>query len=113
MGLLKAASDAHARAKEQGAQAKAASDARQQGQLERDESPATRWEYKTIRVGEDKQKGLLGSGRMDTLFNRLGVLGWELVAVNLERATFKREVPHMSAAEAAEIAALPAEGDGG
>lgn len=104
MGILKAATDAHARARAQGDQVKAHQAARAQ----RDVSPATRWEYKTIRVGEDKQKGRLGSGRMDTLFNQLGALGWELVAVNMERATFKREVPHMSAAEVEEFAELPA-----
>jgi hypothetical protein len=49
-----------------------------------------KWEYKVIRVGEDKQKGILGSGRMETLFNDLGKSGWELVSVNEERASFKR-----------------------
>lgn len=43
------------------------------------------------------------------------LLGWqptvaeELVAVNMERAMFKREVPHMGAAEVEEIEALPDE----
>jgi hypothetical protein len=49
-----------------------------------------KWQYKVIRVGEDKQKGILGSGRMETLFNDLGKDGWELVSVNEERASFKR-----------------------
>ena len=51
-----------------------------------------RWEYQVKRIGEDKQKGLLGSGRMKNLFNDLGTKGWELVAVNEERAIFKREL---------------------
>jgi hypothetical protein len=42
------------------------------------------------RVGEDKQKGLLDSQRMEQLFNGEGAQGWELVAINEERATFKR-----------------------
>jgi hypothetical protein len=52
-----------------------------------------KWRYKVIRVGEDKQKGLLGSGRMESLFNDLGAQGWELVAVSEERATFKLQLP--------------------
>jgi hypothetical protein len=48
------------------------------------------WEYKVVRVGDDKQRGVLGSGRMEAIFNDLGRDGWELVAVNAERATFKR-----------------------
>lgn len=106
MSFLK---DAHARAKAQGQATKEAASAREDGTRERDLRPSTRWEYKTIRVGEDKQKGVFGSGRMDTLFNSLGARGWELVAVNMERATFKREVPHMSAAEVAEVEAEPTE----
>jgi len=49
-----------------------------------------KWEYQVKRVGEDKQKGLLGSQRMEQLFNGEGAQGWELVAINEERATFKR-----------------------
>jgi hypothetical protein len=45
------------------------------------------------RIGEDKQKGLLGSTRMEEIFNAEGKLGWELVAINEERATFKRPLP--------------------
>ena len=52
-----------------------------------------RWEYQVKRVGEDKQKGLLGSQRMEQLFNGEGAGGWELVAINEERATFKRQLP--------------------
>jgi hypothetical protein len=51
-----------------------------------------KWEYQVKRVGEDKQKGLLGSGRMEQIFNEEGKKGWELVAVNEERATFKRRI---------------------
>ena len=42
------------------------------------------------RVGEDKQKGLLGSQRMEEIFNAEGKKGWELIEINEERATFKR-----------------------
>lgn len=52
-----------------------------------------KWEYQVKRVGSDKQKGLLGSQRMEQLFNTEGKLGWELVAINEERATFKRPLP--------------------
>lgn len=51
------------------------------------------WQYQVKRVGEDKQKGLLGSQRMEQLFNSEGAQGWELVAINEERATFKRPLP--------------------
>jgi hypothetical protein len=50
----------------------------------------TKWEYQVKRIGEDKQKGLTGSQRMEQIFNGEGVQGWELVAINEERATFKR-----------------------
>jgi hypothetical protein len=53
----------------------------------------TKWEYQVKRVGEDKQKGLLGSQRMEQLFNGEGAQGWELVTINEERATFKRPLP--------------------
>jgi hypothetical protein len=49
-----------------------------------------KWEYQVKRIGEDMQKGLLGSGRMEEIFNAEGVQGWELIAINEERATFKR-----------------------
>lgn len=49
-----------------------------------------KWEYQVKRVGEDKQKGLLGSQRMEEIFNGEGAKGWELVAIHEERATFKR-----------------------
>ena len=48
------------------------------------------WEYQVKRIGDDKQKGLLGSQRMEQIFNAEGAKGWELVAINEERATFKR-----------------------
>jgi hypothetical protein len=51
-----------------------------------------KWEYQVKRVGEDKQKGLLGSTRMEDIFNGEGKNGWELVAINEERATFKRRI---------------------
>ena len=53
----------------------------------------TRWEYQVKRVGEDKQKGLSGSQRMEQIFNAEGEKGWELVTINEERATFKRPLP--------------------
>jgi hypothetical protein len=34
-----------------------------------------KWEYQVKRVGEDKQKGLLGSQRMEQLFNGEGASG--------------------------------------
>lgn len=49
-----------------------------------------KWEYQVKRVGEDKQKGLLGSQRMEQIFNGEGAQGWELIAIHEERATFKR-----------------------
>lgn len=49
-----------------------------------------KWEYQVKRIGEDKQKGMLGSQRMEQIFNAEGAQGWELVTVNEERATFKR-----------------------
>jgi hypothetical protein len=52
-----------------------------------------KWEYQVKRVGEDKQKGLLGSQRMEQIFNGEGDKGWELVAISEERATFKRRRP--------------------
>lgn len=54
------------------------------------EASLPKWEYQVKRVGEDKQKGLLGSQRMEQIFNGEGAKGWELVAVHEERATFKR-----------------------
>jgi hypothetical protein len=51
-----------------------------------------KWEYQVKRIGEDKQKGLLGSQRMEQIFNDEGAKGWELVAINEERATFKRQL---------------------
>ncbi len=52
-----------------------------------------KWEYQVKRIGEDKQKGLLGSKRMEEILNGEGVNGWELVAIHEERATFKRPLP--------------------
>jgi hypothetical protein len=51
-----------------------------------------KWGYQVKRIGEDKQKGLLGSGRMEEIFNAEGAKGWELIASNEERATFKRRL---------------------
>lgn len=51
-----------------------------------------KWEYQVKRIGEDKQKGLLGSQRMEAIFNGEGAKGWELVTINEERATFKRRM---------------------
>src|SRR5215210_4126011 len=58
--------------------------------LAQHEASLMKWEYQVKRVGEDKQKGLLGSQRMEQIFNAEGARGWELVAINEERATFKR-----------------------
>jgi hypothetical protein len=52
-----------------------------------------RYEYQVKRVGSDKQKGMLGSTRMEEIFNAEGDKGWELVMINEERATFKRQLP--------------------
>lgn len=97
MSLLTKAKDAHHEAR---ASARAATEARR----ERDRNPATRWEYRASRVGEDKQKGLTGSRRIEEIFNKLGSQGWELVAINMERAVFKREVVAISQAELEELA---------
>ena len=107
MGLLKTATDAAARAKEQGQQVRQAADAAAAARAQRDSNPVLRWEYRTCRVGSDKQRGMLGSRRMETIFNQLGSQGWELVAVNMERATFKRPVPQMSSDELEAFAVMP------
>ena len=60
----------------------------------------TKWEYMIVDVDGDTHV-------TESSLDRLGNAGWELVAVNMERATFKREVPHMSAAEVEEMEALP------
>ena len=52
-----------------------------------------KFEYQVKRIGEDKQKGLLGSQRMEEILNGAGSQGWELVAIHEERATFKRRLP--------------------
>ena len=62
-------------------------------ELEAFRATLPRWEYQVKRVGEDKQKGLLGSQRMEQIFNAEGAKGWELVMINEERATFKRRIP--------------------
>ena len=50
------------------------------------------WEYQVIWVGKDKQKGMMGAGRMKDMLNNEGKRGLELVAINEERATFKRRL---------------------
>lgn len=55
-----------------------------------------RYEYQVKRVGDDKQKGLLGSQRMEQIFNGEGAKGWELVTINAERATFRRQLPPLA-----------------
>lgn len=74
------------------AQASAEQAARQAAaeQLAAREASLPKWEYQVKRIGEDKQKGLLGSQRMEQIFNGEGAKGWELVAIHEERATFKR-----------------------
>lgn len=51
-----------------------------------------------------RQKGLLGSTRMEQILNAEGARGWELVSINMERATLKRRVTNITQAEL-EIAA--------
>jgi hypothetical protein len=62
-------------------------------QLESHLSTLPKFEYQVKRIGEDKQKGLLGSQRMEQILNGEGKNGWELVTINEERATFKRLLP--------------------
>jgi hypothetical protein len=52
-----------------------------------------RYEYQVKRIGEDKQKGMLGSQRVEEILNGEGKKGWELVVISEERATFKRRLP--------------------
>lgn len=85
--------------KQADAQRKAAESSAAQAQRREDEEKVAahemslpKWEYQVKRVGEDKQKGLLGSQRMEQIFNGEGAKGWELVAVHEERATFKRRM---------------------
>jgi hypothetical protein len=80
-------------AKAQEEQAKQAEKAGRQAALATHLQTVTKWEYQVKRVGEDKQKGILGSQRMEEIFNGEGAQGWELVAINEERATFKRPLP--------------------
>jgi hypothetical protein len=75
---------AEARARDEQANAEA------QAALNAHIASVPKWDYRVAWVGEDKQKGLLGSRRMEEIFNQLGAEGWELVSVNMERATFKR-----------------------
>ena len=79
----------HAEAK---AQAAAEADQRRQ-MIEMHVADLPKWEYQVKRIGEDKQKGLLGSQRMEAILNGEGGRGWELVAIHAERATFKRLLP--------------------
>ena len=77
-----------------------------QARRARDTTPAHRWEYKVKWIQKGWQKGALGSGSMELAFNKLGSQGWELVAVEAERATFKREILDFSEAEREELAAV-------
>ena len=90
---------AKAAAKEEAAQLKAETRERERQEQQAAEAAKQafvqtlpKWEYQVKRVGEDKQKGMLGSTRMEQIFNGEGRNGWELVAVHEERATFKRRV---------------------
>src|SRR6266540_4159052 len=95
MGLLKKDTEEERAAK---ASAKAAADQLQAEarEREREEREAAEVEHRSfvesLPKWEYKQKGLLGSGRMEQIFNEEGKQGWELVAVNEERATFKRRI---------------------
>ena len=84
---------AEAQAKEQEKAKREAAAAAQAAQLASHVASLPKWEYQVKRVGEDKQKGILGSQRMEQIFNEEGKQGWELVAINEERATFKRPLP--------------------
>lgn len=77
----------------------------------RDADPAQRWEYKVKWIPRGRQKGALGGGTMELVFNKLGAQGWELVAIEGERATFKREILDLSEAEREELAAVEDEED--
>ena len=44
---------------------------------------------------------------MEEIFNKLGAQGWELVAINMERATFKREVKTTTTAELQAFEEMP------
>jgi hypothetical protein len=84
---------AEAEANEKARTEKQAADAAAAEKLQAHVASIPKWEYQVKRVGEDKQKGLLGSQRMETIFNVEGKAGWELVAIHEERATFKRRLP--------------------
>jgi hypothetical protein len=57
------------------------------------------------------RKGPLVGATMELAFNKLGAQGWELVAIEGERATFKREILDLSDAEREELAAVEDEED--
>ncbi len=85
--------EAEGQAKEREKAARAAEQAGREARLAAHVAALPKWEYQVKRIGEDKQKGLLGSQRMEQIFNGEGAKGWELVAVHEERATFKRPLP--------------------
>jgi hypothetical protein len=104
MGVLTRKSDEEKAANEAAKQEKRATDeaataerqaveAANREQIAAFQAGLPRHEYQVKRVGEDKQKGLLGSQRMEQIFNAEGDKGWELVMINEERATFKRQLP--------------------
>jgi hypothetical protein len=104
MGFLKQKTDeekqaeAQAKAERQAADAAAKVQREAAEQAERERVAAfqatlPRYEYQVKRVGDDKQKGMLGSQRMEQIFNGEGLNGWELVTINAERATFRRQLP--------------------
>jgi hypothetical protein len=68
--------------------------------------PARRWEYKAKWIPRGRQKGPFGGAIMELAFNKLGAQGWELVAIEGERAMFKREILDLSDAEREELAAV-------
>ena len=76
---------------------------------QRDANPETRWEYKVVWIMKGQQKGAMGSSSMELKFNKHGSQGWELVAVEAERATFKRQVTEFSEAEKEELATVEVE----
>lgn len=89
------------KSKEERSEIKAARQAAVDARRRRDSAPLERWEYKVKRIGEDKQKGLLGSQRMEQILNAEGARGWELAGINMERAILKRRVVDISQAELA------------
>jgi hypothetical protein len=91
--------------------ARATRERAKEARRQRDTNPDTRWEYKVVWVRRGAQKGAMGSRTMELAFNKVGSQGWELVAVEEERATFKRRILELSEAEKEELATVEVPGD--